>query len=416
MSILDILNELAADPSGNAKKAILQREKKNELLMQVFKAAYNPYVNYWQTKIPSYKKEQNKLTLADAIDALGVLIRREKTGHLGIDYLAQVLGSCTEDDAIVIERIIGRDLRVGCSDSTANKIWPGLVPTFDVMLCGNDMSRIEYPAYVQLKCDGARVHLYFKDGHVTAFSRAGKEFELHNAFDAEAARIMKDGETWDGELLVMQNGKIADRQTGNGILNKASKGTISKEEASMIVAVVWDIVDFTETIPYHKRFSNLESRSLSSKISIVPSLVVANEDEAMGFFAEQLKQGQEGAIGKNMNSVWMPKRSKELCKLKEVNSADLIVVDVQEGTGKYVGMLGALVCETADSKLRVNVGSGFSDVQRAQPLNTWKGKIVEVLYNQKISSKGKDAASLFLPRFLIERFDKTIANTLSELK
>jgi len=67
--------------------------------------------------------------------------------------------------------------------------------------------------------------------------------------------------------------------------------------------------------------------------------------------------------------------------------------------------------------LRVNVGTGLSDEERQ---NFWvdglQGKIVEVAYNEKITSKGKDTASLFLPRFMGIRLDKNVANTLGELK
>ena len=137
----------------------------------------------------------------------------------------------------------------------------------------------------------------------------------------------------------------------------------------------------------------------------------------MDFFAAQLKDGQEGAIIKNMNSVWVPKRSKDLCKLKEINTADMIVVDVFEGTGKYTGMLGGIVCETSDGLVQVRVGSGFSDTDRAMnKAEDWIGNIVEVLYNTKIKSKGKDKSSLFLPRYSLTRFDKTVANTIEELK
>ena len=44
------------------------------------------------------------------------------------------------------------------------------------------------------------------------------------------------------------------------------------------------------------------------------------------------------------------------------------------------------------------------------------GKIIEVCYNSVIGSKGKDTKSLFLPVFKSIRLDKTVANTLAELK
>lgn len=418
MSVLQILNELAATTSSNEKVFILQREKNNELLKKVFQAAYNPFITYGIKAIPDYVPCEDVypgLNLGWSIEALDKLSTRQVTGNAGVEYLRSLLENLSEDSAIVLARIIDRDLRCGTTDTLAARVWPGLVPTHDVMLCDNDITRIKYPAIIQQKCDGARVHLYFDGGSVKAISRTGKEFQIHGALDGAGAEFMLRGETFDGELLVVKDGKVLERKLSNGILNKANKGTISKEEADMIVAVIWDIVDFGGTIPYSLRFNALGIKDLHGRFALVPWKIVNDEDDAMEFFQEQLTQGQEGAVLKNLDSKWVPKRSKDQCKLKEINTADLKVIGTFEGTGKYVGMLGGLVCETSDGLLNVRVGSGFSDEERTVPQEGWIGKIVEVLYNQKITSKSKDKASLFLPRISCVRFDKTVANTIGEL-
>lgn len=422
MTILQILNEIAATSSTKEKESIVRREKDNLMLKAVFSAAYNKLISYHIKKIPEYMFETD-LGLEWALGPKGIklLSDREVTGYDAISHLKDILERLNADDAIVIARIIDRDLRCGCSDSIASRVWPDVVPVFDVMLCDKDISRIKYPAFAQLKCDGARVHLYFDGLNAKAMSRSGKEFTLLGALDKSAAAIMKVGECLDGELLVVIDGKIADRQTGNGILNKANKGTISQAEADTIVMCTWDMVDTTSTIPYTKRFGTLQDRMLNKindKIELVESLIVNCEEDAMEFFTQKLAEGQEGAVLKNMNHVWVPKRSKDLCKLKEIQSADLIVVDIFEGEGKYKGMLGGLTCETSDGLLRVNVGTGFSDELRSNfDRKYWCGSIVEVLYNMKIQSKGKDKACLFLPRLSPagKRFDKTVANIYEEL-
>jgi hypothetical protein len=78
--------------------------------------------------------------------------------------------------------------------------------------------------------------------------------------------------------------------------------------------------------------------------------------------------------------------------------------------------MGSLECETSDGLLSVNV-SGWSDEDRKTltAANT-KGKILTVMYNAIIDSKNKDKKSLFLPRAVEFRFDKKVANKLSELK
>ena len=91
----------------------------------------------------------------------------------------------------------------------------------------------------------------------------------------------------------------------------------------------------------------------------------------------------------------------------------LSFVGIQEGEGKYAGMLGAIICESADSKLRVSVGSGFTDSQRVN-LKDIIGKIAAIKYNAKITNK-QGEHSLFLPIVLEIREDKTEADSFDDI-
>ena len=78
--------------------------------------------------------------------------------------------------------------------------------------------------------------------------------------------------------------------------------------------------------------------------------------------------------------------------------------------------MGALVCESNDGIIEVNVGSGFNDEHR----KTIKeqdilGKIITVKYNARIKSKDGDE-SLFLPVFVEVREDKTEADNAEDIK
>jgi DNA ligase-1 len=93
---------------------------------------------------------------------------------------------------------------------------------------------------------------------------------------------------------------------------------------------------------------------------------------------------------------------------------DLKIVGIQEGTGKYVGKVGAYLCESADGVIKVDVGSGFKDDQRTID-NSVIGKIVAVKYNVRIKNK-QGEESLFLPIFLEVREDKTKADSSKDIK
>jgi ATP-dependent DNA ligase len=228
---------------------------------------------------------------------------------------------------------------------------------------------------------------------------------------------MKAGDTFDGELVCYKDGKLLDRKTGNGIINKAIKGTITPEETKMLRMVCWDHVDFSGKIPYSKRLLDVEAidTTIQDKIIPVESVVVNSEEEAVVFFEKCLAAGEEGAIIKNTNAVWQPKRTKDCGKMKAENVGDLRVIGINPGTGKYEGMMGSLQCETEDHLLECAV-SGFTDDFRKSIDETFIGTIISVTYNAIISNKSSTKKSLFLPRFDCVRYDKDKANTLEELK
>ena len=429
-TILSILNEIAATPSRNEKEAILRREQNNELLKSVFSAAYNPFINYYIKQIPSVNEYIGGHSLERAITLLNSFSSRKYTGNAAITELAAILSLCGEDDATVIERIIQRDLRCGCSESTPNKIWPGIVPTFDVCLAHKDISNIKFPCYGQTKFDGLRCHLSLVNGKAVALSRNGKTIELLGVLDNDIGFLIKEGQTLDGELLCVKDGKILDRKTGNGIGNKAVKGTISKEEAEMIRFCTWDIVDTTSSIPYNKRIEGLldalppyyeetsgrkTGPAYLNKIWVAETTIINNIEESQAFFEAKLAEGQEGAMMKNMDFKWEPKRVKGVGKMKAEEVKEMRIVDLVEGTGKYKGMLGKFICQSEDGLIETGVGSGLSDEERIEYFSSdMIGRVISVCYNQKIQSKNNPKASLFLPRFVELREDKDIADNSTD--
>jgi ATP-dependent DNA ligase len=155
--------------------------------------------------------------------------------------------------------------------------------------------------------------------------------------------------------------------------------------------------------------------SKNKKVWLVTSDIVNTLDEANEIFNKYLTQGLEGIILKDGSGPWEDKRAKHQIKFKGELECDLKIVAVEEGTGKYEGMLGAIVCESSDGVVKVNVGSGFNDTHR----KTFKekdllGKIVSVKYNARIKNKlGEE--SLFLPIFIEIREDKNRADNSKEI-
>jgi hypothetical protein len=436
--ILEILQELEANNSRNFKIELLTKHKDNELLKEVCRLANDPFTQFYQRKIPVYDQTyKTTFGIEWALGELKQLSDRTVTGNKAIDHLTYVLSSVLPDDAKVIERIIQKDLKCGVSTSTINKVWPNLISEFPCMLCSGFeqklVDKIKFPAIVQKKEDGMRFNAIVKNGTVEFRSRSGKEISLLGSLEEEFIELADHKDiVFDGELLVYDtvetdsNGKICDRQTGNGILNKAVKGTISKEEADRVFATLWDQIPYQDFIagkcdqPYSYRFGRLKnliyklSKFKLMKIDLVETFEVDSLEQTQRIFQNYLDDGDEGIILKDPNSLWENKRSKGQIKFKAINDTSLQVISVIGGTGKYVDMIGSLYCESADGIIKVYIGSGFSDEQRNMPPSEYYGKIVSIKYNAKIQAKTGEW-SLFLPVFEYVRTDQDLADSFDRI-
>lgn len=426
MNINTILNELAADNSRNFKIDFLKKHQDNKVLKRVIFLALDPFTQFYIRKIPSYTPNPvDGISLEFALDSIGDLSKRLVTGNAAIVHLKGNLEALNQEDAKVIERIIAKDLKCGVAASTANAVWTGLVNEYPCMLCSQFdeklVNKLKFPAMVQLKMDGMRFNAIVKDGKVEYRSRNGKEIQLLGNLDNQFISLARnDNVVFDGELLVVGSDGILDRQTGNGILNKAVKGTISAEEAKMVNATLWDVIPYDHfvsgkgTTQYGVRFAMLQSMSLPKGINLVEHKIVGAFEEAQEIFENYLAEGQEGIILKDMSGIWEDKRSKTQIKMKGELECDLKIVGIQEGTGKYVGKVGAYICTDSTGELTVDVGSGFKDNQREIDESVI-GKVVAVKYNMRIRNKqGKE--SLFLPIFLEIREDKTEPDSITSIK
>jgi len=428
MRINEIFETLASDNSRNFKIDYLRANSDNETLREVIRLALDPFTNFYIRKIPKYVPNNDSfhLTLDKAVDCLSDLYHRKVTGNAGIDHLKWILESVEEIDAKVIERVIKKDLKCGVSRATANAVWDNLIPEYPVMLCSGFedklVSKLEFPVMVNEKYDGTRFNCIVVNGAAEFRSRNGKLFDLLGNLEQEFVQYANgENVVFDGELLY-NDGNLANRQIGNGIIGKSIKGTISEKEAANVNAVIWDVIPYNDflkgecSIPYKNRFSKLENMNVSEKIHLTDHFIVDDLESVMVLFDQYIAEGKEGIIIKDLNKGWSDKRVKHQIKVKNELVTELRVIGTEFGTGKYENLLGNIICQSEDGIVKVSVGSGFSDAQREE----FKGdvlinSIVSVKYNMRISNKNGEE-SLFLPIFLEVRYDKDTADNSTNIK
>lgn len=451
ISISEILENLSHIASRNEKISYLKdrifeaTEEEADNLCGTFYLALNPLICFGFKSIPFFKESEfsHVHPFREILNRLSAL---SKLNHskASEDWLAETL-RCTEtNERETVKRIVLKDLRCGVQIATWNEVvkdteWINYhVNDYPCMLASTmtekRVSKLpwEHGVYAQLKCDGMRFNAVVERHDVKFFGRSGKPItilseELKNEFIRAA---IYEPCVFDGELLVAtEDGTgICDRKTGNGILNKAVRGTITTTESERVRCVLWDMIPLESfkvgycPMPYATRFEQLseclETLEKDSPLSLVESNVVYSMEEAQKVYESYVSKGLEGVILKNPDNEWRDTRATDQIKMKEELDADLRIVEVVEGTGKYKGMMGALVLESDDHKIKVSVGTGFSDAQRKEYFtNDILDKVVTVTYNMRIKDKNREGVdSLFLPRFIEIREDKDCTNMDSEIK
>lgn len=92
------------------------------------------------------------------------------------------------------------------------------------------------------------------------------------------------------------------------------------------------------------------------------SLLLRDVEQEMN---KEVNLGGEGLVGRTATSVWVPKRSKGVWKLKPNTDDEAVIMDYIEGKGKHEGRLGAYVVSWAGKQFQL---SGMTDYDREHPL------------------------------------------------
>jgi len=445
-TVYEIVRELEAEPSKNTKLAILKENAINDDLREFFYLALEPTMIYWIKAIPKVEPGLALTSLMDATyDLVNKIASRKYTGHAALEIITDLMKRLSIEDAELFRRIILKDARCGVSEKTVNKVWPGLCTEKLYMRCASfnekNLGKIKYPALVQLKADGLFMNIIIKKSQnlVNFLSRNMKSISFLGNLEQELLAMDFNGFTGDiimhGEGLVSDGkGDYEDRKTGNGIISKAIKGTISEEEASRIHLKIWDVMPLDAwkskkcDFPYETRLRILEQAMPVNepKLKIIATKKVDNLEEAYDFFNKKLAEGQEGAILKNMDGIWKNHTSPNQVKMKKKERADLLCTGTLPHSKTTVirgnqvidssKWIGSLVLESSDGKIKVNSGSGLTDETRILPPDHYIGKIIEIEYNEIISAKNKEGYSLFLPIIKEVRFDKDDADSYELIK
>lgn len=353
------------------------------------------------------------------------LHRRQLTGHAARDAILLAMGVATDGQwNDFYRRILIKDLRCGVSEKTVNKVAKALkkpeysVPVFECQLShdsANHEAKLTGKKIVERKLDGVRclTVIDYEAKTVVQYTRNGKELEnFSHVTDYLSGFIEEFGRSFviDGEImstsfqdLMKSVHRKKDADAGDAVLNvfdiiplvefKQGKSVMGQRRRSAFLKGFENIFNdsgFIQIVP--QREFNLDS--------------MIEEIEFKDYMKAMIAEGYEGVMIKDPDAKYECKRSTAWLKMKPFIEVSLAVTSVEEGTGRNVGKLGAIVCEGTDDGKRivVNCGSGFTDEQRAEfweAKDTLVGQVVEVRADAATQSQDSEEVwSLRFPRFL----------------
>lgn len=406
---MNIIHKLAATSSRSSKVSLLKLMTEDE--WRVFVFAYHPDSKYG---IKYSDDEIDMDNLGEPTPAMFQLLERIVDKEILSSEAKRQVTACSEMYGDLIKLIINKDLRCGVSASTLNAAHPMTIPQFKVMLAKEvPLAKVQFPVLAQLKYDGVRLLAIVDDCGVVFKTRNGNEVRLPGLAKTigtiNAVNFVLDGEITYGD------GYQDDRTGISGAINSAMHGG-TVDESNMVFHVFdfmaksqFDYCKCNEK--YDTRFGYVQQlvNGINSQfVRVAVTNEVHNAEGVQQLYDGALAMGYEGLILKREDHQYEFKRSKHWVKMKEIKSADLTCTGVKEGTGKYRGQVGALICKgkVEGFEIKVDVGSGLSDLQRSVPVREYYGQTIEVKYNAVIRDSVTKEWSLFLPRFARVRVDK----------
>lgn len=394
-----IIDEISNNNSKLHKEAVLVREALagNYELFAGLRMCYDPMITFGVKQVPEHMNPQSgqNLDWEEFYDLANKLELEELTGHAARDAIEAAMNKASVAQWNGwYRKILIKDMRAGFSETTINKAAKKAkklnysIPVFECQLAhdgANHETKIRGHKMLEVKLDGVRViTVVYPDSRVNQFSRNGKRLDnfphIRDQFSSIAKKL-EEPMVFDGEIM---------SSSFQDLMKQVHrKSNVNATDANLFLFDWLSLEEFTIgrcNIKQEFRTENLKEFIRKARLVNVKclhsELIDMDTEEGKALFSkinsDAIKGGYEGIMIKDPYAPYECKRTTNWLKLKPFIEVTLKVIDIEEGTGRNEGRLGALVCEGNDDGrvIHVNVGSGFSDADR------------DAIYRSKISVVG----------------------------
>jgi DNA ligase-1 len=425
-----LLDELAQTNGRIEKENVLKSYENDEDVKYILHFIFNTYIT---TGIS--KKKLNKIKVDVSTETNNInyniidLLKYLREHNTGKDSDLQVVGEYLHNRSAysdLIKAIVSKDMKLGFQPLTLKKVYgPDFVPLFELMLAEKYYDAPEKylpkgtPFIITTKLDGIRCICFnSQENEVKFLTRQGQPIYGLNDIEKEVSLYLEPGYVYDGELLLKNDNNLESKDLYRATVKVVNSDITDKKN---VIFHIFDKValkafqDGFSPIPASERKADIckELSAASSQWLEEVGILYEGEDQSqIQFWLDEItSKGGEGIMLNLSEGPYECKRSREILKVKKMQSADLKCIGMEEGSGVNKGRLGALKVEFPapdGNTYIVDVGGGFKQDERieiwANP-DSVVGKIIEVQYFE-VTQNEKGGYSLRFPVFKCVREDK----------
>ncbi len=353
----------------------------------------NPYVVFHLNKKSMEKVVDMKhartyysfFSLCDYLQSKSALTNRD------IADVQLMINSLDEDKQEFAKAFLQKTLKLGMTVTTYNKC-SGIEP-IRMIYCMLANKYADHRDVVNgkeftltTKLDGARCICFKHGDQVNFYTRQGIPIEGLLELKKDILRFPYDL-VFDGELLASDYEHLDSRT----LYKHTMRIMLSKGLKSRLNYHVFDIMTLQEyeaktTMPYHARRVQMETlfgyASPLKNMVLEQALYIGRDSSKIEEWHTWAKNNGKEGVMINVNDMpYQFKRTNALLKVKTFQTADLRIIDMKPGEGKYEGSLGCLIVDYKGNP--VGVGTGYTDLIRD---GLWRckdeliGRVAEISY------------------------------------
>lgn len=358
--------------------------------------------------------KNNKVTIKEFLQNI-----RGSSGNEQISILKKMIDyHINKEEAPWYIRILLKNPRIGMSLTNYNKVrekcnLPKIQKHFvklATLMEPEQFETLPYPVFAEVKYDGERATIYYKDNNLKIMSRNGNN--ITNQFPEIVKKIKESFDENIKEIIL--DGEIISK-TFNSLQKRMNRIEKNINEDYDLTFVCFDIIKINKTdmseMEQYKRRAFLEELFIDKNINFKLSECqeFKYKKDLQEFYEKCINNKEEGIMIKEITSYWKDDR-KQWYKVKPVYTSEMEVFKYDYGKGKNKDYINILYVKDKNGVIKTKVSSGINDEMRKY-LTKIKddiiGKIVEIKYNSVT-----DTNSLRHPRFTKIRYDKDTADEI----